>query len=136
MGAHLIDDEFQSDKYPTTPRGFFPMKLTDKRLQDLVWEAAQRYRAVDAELADDLELALKLAGYQPNGWQAKVFGRELGGGVDLVVAAHFDGCERWEWTVIRRGKRPNEGGVMAHGDADTKEEAIAAAEAAAVNKVH
>mgnify|MGYP001614271270 CR=1 FL=1 len=32
--------------------------------QDLLWEYAQRRRAVDAEFADDLEAALRIAGYQ------------------------------------------------------------------------
>jgi hypothetical protein len=65
MGAHLIDGEFQSDKYPTTPRGKVPLSVKDKSAQDLLWEYAQRRRAVDAEFADDLEAALKAVGYTP-----------------------------------------------------------------------
>lgn len=65
MGSHLIDGQFQSDKYPQTPRGLVPLKPTDTSAQDLLWEYAQRRRAVDSEFADDLEEALKLAGYQP-----------------------------------------------------------------------
>lgn len=64
-GPHLIDGEFQSDKYPTTPRGKVPLSVKDTTAQDLLWEYAQRRRAVDAEFADDLEAALKLAGYVP-----------------------------------------------------------------------
>lgn len=60
---HLINGEFQSDKYPTTPRGKVPLSVKDVTAQDLLWEYAQRRRAVDAEFADDLEEALRIAGY-------------------------------------------------------------------------
>jgi hypothetical protein len=63
MGDHLINGEFQSDKYPTTPRGKVPLSCKDPMAQDLLWEYAQRRRAVDAEFSDDLEEALKRAGY-------------------------------------------------------------------------
>lgn len=63
MGAHLIDDMFQSDKYPTTPRGKVPLSTKDPMAQDLLWEYAQRHRAVDAEFSDDLEAALVAAGF-------------------------------------------------------------------------
>ena len=66
MGAHLIDGEFQSDKYPTTPRGKVPLSVKDKTAQDLLWEYAQRRREVDAEFSDDLEIALHNAGYVPS----------------------------------------------------------------------
>lgn len=65
MGAHLIDGEFQSDKYPTTPRGKVPLSVKDPTAQDLLWEYAQRRRAVDAEFSADLEEALIRAGYAP-----------------------------------------------------------------------
>jgi len=65
MGAHLIDGEFQSDKYPTTPRGKVPLSVKDKTAQDLLWMYAQRRREVDAEFSDDLEAALKNAGFKP-----------------------------------------------------------------------
>jgi hypothetical protein len=65
MGAHLIDGQFQSDKYPTTPRGKVPLSVKDPTAQDLLWEYAQRRRAVDPEFADDLETALRSAGYTP-----------------------------------------------------------------------
>jgi len=65
MGAHLIDGEFQSDKYPTTPRGKVPLSVKDPTAQDLLWEYAQRRRAMDAEFSDDLEAALRAAGYAP-----------------------------------------------------------------------
>lgn len=61
---HLIDGEFQSDKYPTTPRGKVPLSCKDPTAQDLLWEYAKRRRAVDAEFSDDLEEALVLAGFK------------------------------------------------------------------------
>lgn len=65
MGTHLIENEFQSDKYPTTPRGKVPLSVKDVTAQDLLWEYAQRRRSVDAEFSDDLETALKAAGFVP-----------------------------------------------------------------------
>jgi hypothetical protein len=65
MGAHLIDGTFQSDKYPTTPRGKVPLSVNDPTAQDLLWKYAQRRRSVDAEFSDDLESALIAAGYHP-----------------------------------------------------------------------
>jgi hypothetical protein len=64
---HLIDGEFQSDKYPSCPRGKVPLSTKDPTAQDLLWEYAQRRRAVDAQFADDLELALRAHGYAPTG---------------------------------------------------------------------
>jgi hypothetical protein len=65
MSSHIIDGEFQSDKYPTTPRGKVPLSVKDPTAQDLLWTYAQRRRAMDAEFADDLETALVAAGYLP-----------------------------------------------------------------------
>jgi hypothetical protein len=65
MGDHIIDGEFQSDKYPTCPRGKVPLSVKDPTAQDLLWSYAKRRRSVDAEFADDLEAALLAAGYQP-----------------------------------------------------------------------
>lgn len=58
--------EFQSDKYPTCPPGKVPLSVKDPTAQDLLWQYAQRRRLVDAEFADDLELALVNAGYEPH----------------------------------------------------------------------
>lgn len=55
--------EFQSDKYPTCPPGKVPLSVKDPTAQDLLWQYAQRRRAVDGEFADDLEFALRNAGY-------------------------------------------------------------------------
>jgi hypothetical protein len=65
MGEHLIDGEFQSDKYPTTPRGKVPLSTKDPTAQDLLAEYARRRRAVDAAFSDDLKEALRLKGYVP-----------------------------------------------------------------------
>lgn len=63
MGTHIIEGEFQSDKYPTTPRGKVPLSVKDKTAQDLLRTYAQRRRTVDAEFSDDLESALAAAGH-------------------------------------------------------------------------
>lgn len=63
--THIIDGEFQSDKYPTCPPGKVPLSVKDRTAQDLLWEYAQRRRRVDAEFSNDLETVLKAAGYVP-----------------------------------------------------------------------
>src|SRR5687767_5006367 len=63
VGDHIVDGQFQSDKYPWCKPGFVPLKLTDPAAQPLLWRYAQLRRAVDAEFADDLESALRTAGY-------------------------------------------------------------------------
>lgn len=65
MGAHLVRGQFQSDKYPTCPSGKVPLSVRDPTAQDLLWRYAQRRRSVDAEFSDDLEYALREAGYVP-----------------------------------------------------------------------
>lgn len=62
---HIVDGEFQSDKYPTCPRGKVPLSVKDPTAQDLLWTYAQRRRSVDAEFSDDLEWALRSKGYEP-----------------------------------------------------------------------
>ena len=59
--------QFQSDKYPTCPAGKVPLSVKDPTAQDLLWEYAQRRRNVDPEFSDDLELALREAGYRLDG---------------------------------------------------------------------
>jgi hypothetical protein len=61
---HLVNGEFQSDKYPTTPRGKVPLSVKDPDAQDLLWEYASRHEARDSEFAADLREALKRAGYE------------------------------------------------------------------------
>lgn len=65
MGAHIVNGEFQSDKYPTCPPGKVPLSVKDPMAQDLLYQYAQRRRAVDAEFADDLKEALRAAGFDP-----------------------------------------------------------------------
>lgn len=65
MGAHIVEGEFQSDKYPTCPRGKVPLSARDPTAQDLLWEYARRRRSVDSEFSDDLEAVLRAAGYDP-----------------------------------------------------------------------
>ncbi len=62
---HIVDGEFQSDKYPGTPAGKVPLSTKDPTAQDLLWKYAQRRRTVDAQFADDLEYALRAKGYVP-----------------------------------------------------------------------
>lgn len=62
---HLVDGHFQSDKYPTTPRGKVPLSTGDPMAQDLLWQYAQRRRAVDGDFSDALEQALRTKGYDP-----------------------------------------------------------------------
>jgi len=73
MGNHIVNGEFQSDKYPTCPPGKVPLSVRDVTAQDLLWEYAQRRRIADAEFADDLEEALKTAGYEPERENGMIF---------------------------------------------------------------
>jgi hypothetical protein len=65
MGDHIIEGEFQSDKYPTTPRGKVPLSVKDPLAQPFLWAYAQLRRPVDAGFAEDLETVLLAAGYLP-----------------------------------------------------------------------
>jgi hypothetical protein len=67
-GEHLIDGEFQSDKYPTCPRGKVPLSVKDPMAQPLLWLYAQWHRQKDAAFSDDLEMALIAAGYSAPRW--------------------------------------------------------------------
>ncbi len=66
MGEHLIDDKFQSDKYPECPAGKVPLSTEDPDAQPLLWLYAQRRRPKDPEFSADLEEALRLSGYDPD----------------------------------------------------------------------
>ena len=63
IDSHIVGGEFQSNKYPTTPRGKVPLSVKDKTAQDLLWEYAQRRRSVDVQFSDDLKSALRTVGY-------------------------------------------------------------------------
>jgi len=66
MGEHLIDGEFQSDKYPETPKGLVPLKPSDPLAQDLLAIYAHRRKKIDKEFSEDLKEALKLKGFDPD----------------------------------------------------------------------
>jgi len=53
-GSHIIDGEFQSDKYPWCKAGFVPLKITDPMAQDLLIKYAIRRASKDPEFSDDL----------------------------------------------------------------------------------
>jgi hypothetical protein len=65
MGDHIVNGEFQSDKYPACPRGKVPLSVKDATAQDLLWKYAQRRRPVDAGFSKDLETCLLNAGFKP-----------------------------------------------------------------------
>lgn len=67
--THIVNGQFQSDKYPTCPPGKVPLSVNDPMAQDLLWAYATRRTLVDGEFAYDLKLALTLAGYSPAGPQ-------------------------------------------------------------------
>jgi hypothetical protein len=61
--GHLVGGEFQSDKYPWCQRGFVPLKVTDKDAQPQLLAYAQTHRERDPQFSEDLETALRNAGY-------------------------------------------------------------------------
>jgi hypothetical protein len=66
MGAHInAEGLFQSDKYPTCPPGKVPLSVKDKAAQPLLWAYAEGHRSIDPEFSDDLQEALRAAGYEP-----------------------------------------------------------------------
>ena len=66
MGTHINKEGFfQSDKYPECPAEKVPLSVKDKAAQPLLWGYAQTHRLIDAEFSDDLETALRAAGYSP-----------------------------------------------------------------------
>ncbi len=78
---HIVKGEFQSDKYPKTPRGKVPLSVKDGTAQDLLWEYAQRRRSVDSQFANDLEFALRKEGFTPQEirfkWDVKGTGEQM-----------------------------------------------------------
>lgn len=65
MGDHIVDGAFQSNKYPTCPRGKVPLSIRDVTAQDLLWEYSQRRCSVDTGFSEDLESCLRAAGFVP-----------------------------------------------------------------------
>lgn len=100
---HLnAEGEFQSDKYPTCPAGKVPLSVKDPTAQDLLWQYAQRRRAVDADFAADLKTALKAKGYVPPGPQSETTDAELAEAVRLADGTS-DGVETaWLKNAARR----------------------------------
>jgi hypothetical protein len=65
MGDHIVDAQW--DLAAGAGRIFVGLKFTVHNVtaQDLLWEYAQRRRAVDAGFSEDLETCLRAAGYVP-----------------------------------------------------------------------
>ena len=92
MGVHLIEDEFQSDKFPETPRGLCPLSPGDPMAQDLLWEYARRRRKVDKEFSEDLEDALSLKGYVDDGISSSEYLKERNRVLQNLVASWRTDC--------------------------------------------
>ncbi len=92
MGAHIVEGEFQSDKYPACPRGKVPLSTKDRTAQDLLWQYAQRRRAVDAEFSDDLEACLRSHGYEPPTAATSVSAEQMRSVVCAEIMRH---CDKW-----------------------------------------
>jgi len=58
MSAHIVDGEFKSDKYPWCPKGFVPLKLTDKDAEIPLRMYATWHVLKDQEFSDDLRRCL------------------------------------------------------------------------------
>jgi hypothetical protein len=67
MSSHIVNNEFQSDKYPSCPPGKIPLSVKDPLAQDLLWEYSRRYLdcGKDSEFAFDLRACLIAAGFKP-----------------------------------------------------------------------
>jgi hypothetical protein len=61
---HLVGGEFQSDKYPQTPRGFVPLKVSDPDAQAPLYAYALAHRPRDPRFAADLIEALRRKGFR------------------------------------------------------------------------
>lgn len=77
--THIINGEFQSDKYPTCPPGKVPLSVKDEMTQDLLWEYAVRRFKVDQGFCQDLQTALIHNGYEP-----------MGEGPESIIDARMD----------------------------------------------
>ena len=54
---------FRSDKYEWCKKGFLALKFTDPMAQDLIAEYAYRRQEIDLEFSEDVDTALRNAGY-------------------------------------------------------------------------
>lgn len=103
MSEHInAEGRFQSDKYPTCPAGKVPLSTRDVTAQDLLWEYAQRRRAVDPEFSEDLETCLRNDGYEPKA--TKGAGMSWTAKLTLV-----------ELRALRGGRCPDCGGLLYQG---------------------
>jgi hypothetical protein len=64
MGSHIVNGQFQSDKYPTCPPGKVPLSVGDPDAQPLLYEYAITHVKRDAEFAHDLAACLEAKGYE------------------------------------------------------------------------
>lgn len=59
MGEHIVNGQFQSDKYPWCKPGFVPLKLSDPTARKCLYDYAMLRRAVDKEFSEDLIRCLR-----------------------------------------------------------------------------
>ena len=58
MGEHIVNGEFQSDKYPWCKPGFVPLKLSDSSCWPMLLDYAEVRKDIDPEFSDDLRTAV------------------------------------------------------------------------------
>ena len=54
MGDHIVDGQFQSDKYPWCKPGFLPLKITDPMAEKPLRIYAEYRKEIDPEFSRDL----------------------------------------------------------------------------------
>ena len=54
MSSHIVNGQFQSDKYPWCKPGFVPLKLTDPLARKVLMEYAYGRAAKDVDFSTDL----------------------------------------------------------------------------------
>lgn len=91
---HLtVSGTFQSDKYPTAPKGKVPLSVRDPLAQDLLWEYALRHAAAnkhgDPTFAGELRAALINAGYRGSGIQFTLVQDLVDALKELIQAAEW-----------------------------------------------
>jgi hypothetical protein len=107
MGSHLVViagvPTFQSDKYATCPPGKVPLSVKDPDAQDLLAQYAERHRSRDAEFTDDLDTALRHAGYdgdRPWLWRAWSGDRERICDCGIVWAPTVEEARKLAWMIL------------------------------------
>lgn len=97
MGSHIINKQFQSDKYPWCQAGFVPLKITDKKAQPLLHKYAVLMKEIDKEFSEDLIHALNYAGYRTVddlGYEIVSKKDESKGWIPLQSAKDWEGYEK------------------------------------------